>query len=77
MEQLRLSEEVFQKRTVPMPDLCNENFFMESIPVKVLFDSGCKWCLVEEFGIDYSHKETFEWIAMIRLPEFVRRKEFD
>lgn len=35
-----------------MPDLCNENFFTDSIPVKVLFDSGCKWCLVEEFGID-------------------------
>lgn len=28
-------------------------------------------------GIDYAHKENFEWIAMIRLPEFVTREEFD
>lgn len=28
-------------------------------------------------GIDYSHKENFQWIAMIRLPEFVTREEFD
>ncbi len=28
-------------------------------------------------GIDYAHKEDFCWISMIRLPEFVTRKEFD
>lgn len=28
-------------------------------------------------GVDYSHKETFQWIAVIRLPEFVTREEFD
>lgn len=28
-------------------------------------------------GIDYSRKEDFEWISMIRLPEFVTREEFD
>ena len=28
-------------------------------------------------GIDYSRKEDFEWISMIRLPEFVTRDEFD
>lgn len=28
-------------------------------------------------GIDYARKETFRWIAMIRLPEFVTREEFD
>lgn len=27
-------------------------------------------------GIDYSHKETFEWISMIRQPEFVDEKVF-
>lgn len=27
--------------------------------------------------IDYAHKENFEWRAMIRLPEFVTRQEFD
>ena len=27
-------------------------------------------------GIDYSHKENFQWISMIRLPEFVTREEF-
>ena len=28
-------------------------------------------------GIDYSHKETFNWISMIRLPDFVSKKDFD
>ena len=27
--------------------------------------------------LDYSHKENFEWISMIRLPEFVTREEFE
>lgn len=27
-------------------------------------------------GVDYSHKERFEWIAMIRLPDFVTKKDF-
>ena len=28
-------------------------------------------------GVDYAHKENFEWISMIHLPEFVTREEFD
>ena len=28
-------------------------------------------------GIDYAHKETFQWIAMIRLPEFVTKEVFN
>lgn len=28
-------------------------------------------------GIDYSHKEAFQWIAMIRLPDFVTKEEFE
>ena len=28
-------------------------------------------------GVDYAHKETFEWTSMIRLPEFGTREEFD
>ena len=28
-------------------------------------------------GIDYAHKERFEWISMIRLPEFVTKEVFD
>lgn len=28
-------------------------------------------------GLDYSHKESFRWISMIRLPDFVTRAEFD
>ena len=27
-------------------------------------------------GIDYGHKENFQWISLIRLPEFVTREEF-
>ena len=28
-------------------------------------------------GIDYAHKETFEWISVIRLPDFVSKADFD
>ena len=28
-------------------------------------------------GIDYGHKELFRWISVIRLPDFVRREDFD
>ena len=28
-------------------------------------------------GIDYSKNETFEWISMIRLPDFVTKEDFD
>lgn len=28
-------------------------------------------------GIDYNHKEKFEWISMIRLPDFVTKEDFD
>lgn len=28
-------------------------------------------------GVDYSRKEDFQWISMIRLPDFVDKKEFD
>ena len=28
-------------------------------------------------GIDYSHKEEFNWISVIRLPDFVTKEDFD
>ena len=28
-------------------------------------------------GIDYSHKENFQWISVIRLPDFVTKIDFD
>ena len=28
-------------------------------------------------GIDYSHKENFKWIALIRVPDFVKKADFD
>ena len=28
-------------------------------------------------GIDYAHKENFEWISVIRLPDFVTKADFD
>lgn len=28
-------------------------------------------------GIDYSHKETYQWISIIRLPDFVTKADFD
>ncbi len=28
-------------------------------------------------GVDYSNKETFNWISVIRLPDFVSKEDFD
>ena len=28
-------------------------------------------------GIDYSNKEEFQWVSLIRLPDFVNKKDFD
>ena len=28
-------------------------------------------------GVDYAHKERFEWISLIRLPDFVTQADFD
>lgn len=28
-------------------------------------------------GIDYAHKDTFNWISLIRLPDFVTKEEFN
>lgn len=28
-------------------------------------------------GFDYAHKEAFQWISLIRLPDFVTREDFD
>ncbi|MCM1283800.1 MAG: YafY family transcriptional regulator [Muribaculaceae bacterium] len=50
MEQLQISEKVFARRQVPMPDLSNERIFPGGIRVKALFEPECKWRLVEEFG---------------------------
>lgn len=82
MEQLQISENVFARRQVPMPDLRNERIFPGGIRVKVLFEPECKWRLVEEFGsesfteredgkllfrADYTDKENLiTWILSFR-----------
>ncbi len=35
------------------------------------------WRQAGSDGIDYAHKERFEWVSVIRLPEFVTEADFD
>lgn len=35
------------------------------------------WWQTGTAGIDYAHKETFNWISVIRLPDFVKKQDFD
>ena len=35
------------------------------------------WWQEGESALDLSRKENFQWISMIRLPEFVTKQEFD
>lgn len=55
MDGMKLSEQTFPGREVPLPDLNDEQIFPGGIRVKALFEADCKWRLVEEFG-----KECFE-----------------
>lgn len=50
MDKVRASESGFVKRQAPMPDLSNETIFPGGIRVKALFESECKWRLIEDFG---------------------------
>lgn len=82
LDNVRLSKNVFVKQFVPLPDLTKEHIFPGRIHVKALFDAGCKWRLVEEFGphcfeeqadrtllfhADYTDKENFiTWLLTFR-----------
>ena len=35
------------------------------------------WWQTGRQGVDYAHKEEFQWISLIRLPEFVTKEVFD
>lgn len=35
------------------------------------------WWMEEGGSIDYAHKESFCWISLLRLPDFVSRADFD
>lgn len=35
------------------------------------------WQQPDVDGVDFAHKESFEWVSMIRLPEFVTPKVFE
>ena len=52
MDDVRKSEEAFDCREAPMPDLSNEKIFPGKIAVKALFAPDMKWRLVEDFGPD-------------------------
>lgn len=52
MAQVKISEQEFLKRRVPMPDLSDERIFPGGIKVKALFEQDCKWRLIEEFGTE-------------------------
>lgn len=49
-----------------------EGFFAYAVPPLEGF-----WWQDGVDGIDYSDKSTFNWISVIRLPDFVTRKDFD
>lgn len=82
MDNLHLSQEMYEKRKVPLPDLKNERIFPGGIRVKALFEADCKWRLVEEFGAgcfeeqedgrllfhaDYTNKEELlTWLLTFR-----------
>ena len=49
-----------------------ENYFPYVVPPL----EGLWWQKGIE-GVDYSKKDSFEWISMIRLPDFITKKDFE
>lgn len=50
LEELAITETVFDKRQSALPDFSDEKVFPGGIRVKALFEPECRWRLVEEFG---------------------------
>lgn len=48
-----------------------EGFFEYVVPPLEGF-----WQQEGTLGVDYAHKERFQWISLIRLPDFVTREDF-
>lgn len=57
MDQVQETEQRYERREAPLPDLSDEKIFPGGICVKALFDHDQKWRLAEEFGPD-SFSET-------------------
>lgn len=51
MDKVQVAKRAFAKRQATMPDLSNEKIFPHGIRVKALFETECKWRLIEDFGI--------------------------
>ena len=52
MDQIQETEQRYERREAPLPDLSDEKIFPGGIRVKALFDRDQKWRLAEEFGPD-------------------------
>ena len=52
MNEIRMTDTVFECRDAAVPDLSNETVFPGGIRVKALFSPDMKWRLAEEFGPD-------------------------
>lgn len=50
LEELTLTDERFERRDAPLPDLGDERVFPANIHVVALFEPECKWRLVEEYS---------------------------
>ncbi len=82
LEQLKITEKVFDRRQAAVPDFADERIFPGGIRVKAVFEPECKWRLVEEFGTgcyeelpdgkllfqaDYTNKENLiTWLMSFR-----------
>lgn len=49
-----------------------DGYFEYSVPPLEGF-----WWQDGVYGVDYAHKDTFNWISIIRLPDFVSQKDFE
>lgn len=52
MDRIQETEQRYERREAPLPDLSDEKIFPGGIRVKALFDRNQKWRLAEEFGPD-------------------------
>ncbi len=62
----------FTLKMSPKGDYKIDGYFDYKVPPLEGF-----WWMDGMEGIDYGRKETFRWISVIRLPDFIQRKDFE
>ena len=67
-----MQKQVFSRKSVKESITKNQAFVVRKVPPLEGF-----WWQNDIEGVDYANKSAFNWISVIRLPDFVSKKDFE